>query len=88
MGKKSIEPHSGLVFINNTSSRMDAAIHMLFMNFDIAVIWLNAEQKVVDKALAKKWHLNYAPQQPAKYIVETHVDRIDDFAIGDRIELQ
>lgn len=87
MGRKNIEPTYGLLFINNSSSRIDAAIHMLFMNFDIAVIWLDDELTVVDKALAKKWHLNYAPGLPARYIVETHIDRIEDFEIGDRIEL-
>ena len=60
---------------------------MLFMRFDIAVIWLSPELKVVDKALAKKWHLSYMPEKPAKYYLETHQDQLENFAIDDQIEI-
>ncbi|NSW51592.1 MAG: DUF192 domain-containing protein [Anaerolineae bacterium] len=88
MGKKSIPEQYGLLFINKSESRLDAAIHMLCMRFDIAVIWMDDQLCVVDKVIARKWHLQYIPHVPAMYILETHPARYDDFTIGDRLEIQ
>lgn len=85
MMQKSIASQSALILVQPTQSIMNASIHMLFMRFDIAVIWVDRDFKVVDRTLAKKWHLSYAPQAPAKYIIETHPDRLDEFHIGDEL---
>ncbi len=66
---------------------MNSSIHMLFMNYAIAVIWLDRDLVVVDKVLAKPWALAYLPKKPARYVVELHSSRLDDFAEGDQIEL-
>ena len=88
MGRKSIGEHEGLLFILDQPSRLDAGIHMLFMRFDIAVIWLSEEKVVVDKALAVKWHLSYLPNAKAKYFLETSTAQFDHFNIGDQIEME
>jgi uncharacterized membrane protein (UPF0127 family) len=59
---------------------------MMFMNYDITVLWLNNDMVVVDKALAKRWALYYGPKEPAQYILEIHPSRYDDFEIGDQLE--
>jgi len=66
---------------------MNASIHMLFMRFDIAAIWINSAKKVVDVQIAKRWHLAYLPARPARYILETHVSQADNFQIGDQITI-
>lgn len=65
--------------------RLDAAIHMFFMNFDIAVIWADEHLRVVDAKLALRWRPAYAPARAAKYVLETHPDRLKDFEIGDQL---
>ena len=61
---------------------------MLFMFFDIAAIWINSENTVVDARLAKKWFPFYFPQKPAMYILECNPSWLDKFQIGDVITIK
>ena len=67
------------------ADRMDAAIHMFFMNFDIAVVWADKDLRVVDVQYAKRWRPFYAPARAAKYVLETHPQRLSDFKAGDQL---
>jgi len=75
----------GLLFVFERENRMDSAIHMMFMRFAIAAVWLDSQGVVVDKALAKPWRLMYAPGKPAKYVIEAHPALLDRVMIGDRL---
>lgn len=87
MGKKSIEEAYGLLFVLDKPSKLDAGIHMFFMRFDIAVLWLSEDLTIIDKALAKKWHPSYLPKEKAKYFLETHPSQLDHFSEGDQIKV-
>jgi uncharacterized protein len=88
MFRKTITPQQGLILVQDRQSRVDAAIHMFFVNFDLAVIWLDDNKKVVDRCLAKRWRPFYMPSSPARYVLETHPDSISFFSIGDHIKFQ
>lgn len=75
------------LFILPQESRLDAAIHMFFVFFPIAVVWLDGGHRVVDKTLARPWRPFYAPRRPARYFLEGHLTLLDQVAIGDEIEL-
>ena len=60
----------------------------MFMQMDLAVIWINSHYAVVDRVLARKWKLAYVPKQPAKYVLETCVARLNDFRIGDTVSFE
>lgn len=75
----------GLVLVGTRDSRIDSSIHMFFVNFDLAVMWINSDLQVVDKALAKAWRPAYFSKQPAKYVLEVHPDRWNEFQVGDRV---
>lgn len=85
MFRKTIGEHEGLFFVQATTDRINSAIHMFFMNFDIAVIWLDAQYRVVDATLARRWRPAYVPAKAAKYIIETHPDRLNEFHPGDQL---
>jgi uncharacterized membrane protein (UPF0127 family) len=87
MFQPGIPTGQGLLLVENKDSRMDASIHMFFCNFDLAIIWINSHNQVVDKCLARRWRPFYMPKSPACYILETHPDSLDEFQIGDVIEL-
>jgi len=86
--KADLAPTSGLLLVQKRDSRLDSSIHMLAVNFDLAVIWINASMQVVDKVLAKSWHLAYAPKEAAQYILEIHPDRLDEFEIGNKVQFE
>ncbi len=78
----------GLILVGKRDSRLDSSIHMLFVPFDLSVIWINSAMQVVDKILAKPWRPAYFSKQPAKYALEIHPERWGDFEIGDRVEFK
>jgi len=73
------------MLVQARDSRVEAAIHMLFMRMDLAVAWVNAENRVVDVRLARRWRPVYVPQAAAKYVLEMNVARLSDFRVGDRL---
>lgn len=79
---------SGLVIANASDSRMDSAIHMFFMNFDIAAVWVNSKNSVVDVQLARRWHPFYIPQAAGRYVLELNPDQQAHFKIGDLVEMK
>jgi uncharacterized membrane protein (UPF0127 family) len=86
--RSSLVKDEGLVLVGSRDSRVDASIHMLFVPFDLCVVWINDGMQVVDKVLAKSWRPAYFPKQPAKYALEVHPERWDEFQIGDVVEFK
>ncbi len=88
MFRSSLPVDEGLLLEIGRDSKVDSSIHMFFVPFDLAVFWINSDLCVVDKILAKSWRPAYFPAQPARYTLEMHPDRFDDYHVGDRIEFQ
>ncbi len=87
--RKRLEPDDGLLLVQGKrDSRIDSSIHMLFVPFDLNVVWINTDMTVVDKVIAKPWRPAYLSAQPARYVLEIHPDRWDDYQIGDKVEFQ
>ena len=85
MFSKGVAAEQGLVLVQGSENRLDAAIHMFFVPFDLGVIWINQQGKIVDHCLAKAWRPFYMPAQPAKYILEIHPQRLAEFQTGDQV---
>ena len=87
MFTREIAQDGGIMIVESSESKVNTSIHMMFMRYDITVLWLDKNMVVVDKALAKKWAPFYGPKEPAQYILEIHPSRFDDFEIGDQLEV-
>jgi uncharacterized membrane protein (UPF0127 family) len=85
MFTRRLDSRGSILMDEKQDSRLGTSIHMFFMSFDIAVIWINNQYRVVDKSIARRWSPFYMASSPARYILETHPDRIDDFSIGDEV---
>ncbi|MRR30011.1 hypothetical protein EG834_06775, partial [bacterium] len=85
MLRQNLTINSGALLVEDKDSRINASIHMLFMRFDIAAIWINSDFRVVDVQVARRWRLAYLPAQPARFILEAHVTQADNFQIGDQV---
>ena len=88
MLRRSIDPDEGLVLVESRSSIAATAIHMLFVPFDIAAIWIDADQRVVHKVLAKSWRPYYASPQAARYVLEGPPAVLNRVAIGDQLRFE
>jgi uncharacterized membrane protein (UPF0127 family) len=78
----------GLLLAGTRDSRLESSIHMLFVPFDLCVVWINSAMQVVDKVLAKSWRPAYFSKQPARYVLEVHPERWGEFEPGDRLEFR
>lgn len=78
----------GLLLVGTRDSRLDSSIHMLFVSFDLNVIWINSNMQVVDKIIAKSWRPAYFSKQPARYVLEIHPERWGDYEIGDTVQFK
>ncbi|MFZ5881040.1 MAG: DUF192 domain-containing protein [Chloroflexota bacterium] len=78
----------GLLLVEGRDSRIDSSIHMFFVPFDLAVFWIDSSLTVVDRVIARSWKPAYLPKQPARYILEIHPSRLEDYQIGDRVEFK
>jgi len=88
MFRSILEPDKGLLLVKARDNRFEPSIHMLFVFMDLAVIWMNSEKIVVDSILAHTWRPVYSPLRPARYILEIHPNRQNEFKIGDHVEFQ
>jgi len=82
---RELKQDQGLILAQNHETRVNAAIHMMFMHFDLTILWLDKNKVVVDKVLAKKWFPFYFPKKRAKYILELHASQFSEYTIGDEL---
>ena len=85
MFRRAIAPGQAIVLVEPRDSRAAVTIHMFFVPFTIAAVWINGAGQVVDKVAARPWRPFYAPRVPARYILETHPEFLDRVAIGDEL---
>ena len=74
------------LFVERRESVAQTAIHMFFVFFSIAVLWLDRDMRVVDKVLARPFRPYYASRSPAQYYMEGHPRLLDLVSVGDQIE--
>lgn len=86
MFRSSLPVDEGLLLEIGRDSRLDASIHMFFVPFDLAVFWINSELCVVDRIIARSWRPAYFPARPARYTLEMHPGRFDDYRVGEQVE--
>jgi uncharacterized membrane protein (UPF0127 family) len=76
------------LFVEGRESVAQATIHMLFVFFPIAVVWLDGQKRVVDKVLARPFRPYYAPRRPAQYYVEGPPSLLDCVSTGDQLDFE
>jgi uncharacterized membrane protein (UPF0127 family) len=88
MLRRALPDDEGLLFTYRRASITDAAIHMFFVFFAIAAIWLDDEGRVVDVKLARPWRPYYAPAKPARYLIEARPIVLEWVSVGDQLEIE
>ena len=86
--RRSLAPQDALLLVYARDSRLDCSIHMLGVLVDLAVVWINSNNEVVDVRLARRWRPVYLPQRPARYVLEMQVERLNDFRVGDSVRFE
>ncbi|MBN1430373.1 MAG: DUF192 domain-containing protein [Anaerolineae bacterium] len=88
MFRRKLAHREGLLLVEPFASRAGTTIHMFFMAFPIAAIWLDNEFVVVDKAHARPWRPFYAPCKAARYTLEASPTLLDRVQIGNKLRFE
>lgn len=83
--RRHLPADEGLLLVESRPSIAATAIHMLFVFFPIAAIWLDDSFSVVDAKLARPFRPFYAPRAPARYVLEAAPVLLDLVSVGDQL---
>lgn len=86
--RRQLAAGEGLVLAEPAESRAGASIHMLGMAFDLCVVWLDSDLKVVDLKIARRWRSVLLPRTAARYVIECAPSRYAEFHLGDQIAFE
>lgn len=86
--RRQVDQDEGLLLVHPRESRLDTAIHMLFVFFDLAIVWIDAKKRVVDVRYAHRWRSMIAPRTAAQYVLEISPNRLEEFNIGDQLAFE
>lgn len=86
--RRNLPKEWGLVLVEKSDDRLATAIHMFFVFFKLAIVWINDEGVVVDVRMATPWISFLVPKQTARYVLEIVPERIAEFQIGDKVNFE
>lgn len=81
-----LEPGEALILANPKEGITASSIHMFFVFFPIAAVWINETGQITSAQLAKPWHPYYASPKPARYVLETEPGFLERISVGDQVE--
>jgi uncharacterized membrane protein (UPF0127 family) len=80
------KPGEGLLLVMPKESVVETSIHMFFVFFPIAAVWINNQGQVTSAQLAKPWRPYYASPKPAQYVLETTPDFLEKISVGEDVD--
>lgn len=84
--RRRLKPGEALILVKDKDSIANSSIHMFFVFFEIAAVWINKKGKVTSAQIAKPWRPYYASPEPASYVLETSPDFLERISVGDELE--
>ncbi|MBN1264309.1 MAG: DUF192 domain-containing protein [Anaerolineales bacterium] len=80
-----LKDQEGLILVEPVESRIGTSIHMMGVFFSLGVVWINAQNLVVDKRLARPGGF-YFPGASARYVLEAEPAILNRVKVGDFLE--
>jgi len=84
--RRRLKPGEALILVKDKDSVAASSIHMFFVFFPIAAVWINGHGVVTSARLARPWRPYYASPEPARYVLETSPDFLERVSVGDELE--
>jgi uncharacterized membrane protein (UPF0127 family) len=85
MFRRALDADEVYLFRWGRPSRAEATIHSLFVFFPFSVLWLDAENKLVESRLVRPFALVVAPRRAASSFVEGDPELLEKVQLGDQI---
>jgi uncharacterized membrane protein (UPF0127 family) len=84
--RRRLNPGEALILVKPTDSIVNSSIHMLWVFFPIAAVWINDQGRVTHTQLARPWRPYYASPAPARYVLEAAPSLLEHVQVGDEID--
>ena len=84
--RRKLQSGEALILVHPKEGVRSTSIHMFFVFFPIAAVWINSEGVITSAQLAKPWRPYYASPTPACYILETAPEFLDNISVGDEVD--
>jgi uncharacterized membrane protein (UPF0127 family) len=85
---RKLRPGEGLILVKDRDSIAGTSIHMFFVFFPIAAIWIDGAGRVTGARLARPWRPYYASPEPARYVLEAAPEVLERVQVGDELEFR
>jgi uncharacterized membrane protein (UPF0127 family) len=84
MFKRKLKKDEAVILTLPRESRINSAIHMVFVFYSIYVIWANKEKVIIDIKKAYPFQLFLMPNKEAMYVIECCYE--PELIIGDKLD--
>jgi len=84
--RRQLKPGQALILVKTSDSIVNSSIHMFFVFFPIAAVWINSAGRVTSAQLARPWRPFYASPEPARYVLEAAPELLDRLRAGDIVD--
>ncbi len=84
--RRSLKPGEAIILAHGSDTIATSSIHMFFVFFPIAAVWINRAGRVTSAQLAKPWRPYYASPEPASYVLETSPEFLKCIEVGDEVD--
>ena len=81
-----LQPGEAIILAKNSDSVASSSIHMFFVFFPIAAVWIDGGGRVTSAQLAKPWRPFYASPEPARFVLETTPEFLRRIQAGDLVD--
>ena len=81
-----LQPGEAIILAKNSDSVASSSIHMFFVFFPIAAVWIDGGGRVTSAQLAKPWRPFYASPEPARFVLETTPEFLQRIQVGDIVD--
>lgn len=82
--KKMPGKDEALILDTKTESVIGSIVDMVFVFYEICVVWLDRNKNVVDVKTARPFRF-YIPRKKARYVIETNAANTNKFKVGQKI---
>ncbi len=83
--RRQLAPDEGLLLVHPRPGTFATSIHMFFVRFSIAAVWIDDSGQVTAAQLARPWRPYYASPASARFVLEAAPSLLERVAVGDRL---
>jgi uncharacterized membrane protein (UPF0127 family) len=83
--RRRLKPGQAIILVHPDEAVFQSSIHMLFVFFRIAAVWIDSMGRVTSAQLAKPWRPYYRSPTPAQYVLETTPEFLRRITVGDEL---